>query len=229
MNRWGSASLALALLTPSFVTAQETSTPIPTAAIAFAPSATVDSVSATGAAAAPLSDQRTRDAIRTPGGLASLLSADGRYVYRITREESDDVRAAIERSIAHMSFIIRPIARHRLARTNRVPAYVAFTVRNDTLVVAFEKANPIVTPLDGNFVPWVSGVSEEIYRVRVTSAADTLHQLISASDGWRADDFIFSDGGRRVELHVTLKADLLPKPVVYGLVFERDDQPEAAP
>jgi hypothetical protein len=145
----------------------------------------------------------------------------GETVYELVPAESDDVKAAIERSISHMNFIVRPIARHRLTRTNHPPGHLTFANHPDTLVVTFEGANPIVTPRNGSPIPWVSGVSKEVYRVTATVAGDTLHQVILASDGHRIDDFVFSDGGDRVRLDVRLFADRLPAPLMYSLTFRR--------
>jgi hypothetical protein len=145
----------------------------------------------------------------------------GTIIYELVPNESDDVKAAIERSIQHMNFIVRPIARHRLTRTNHPPAHLTFANHPDTLVVTFEGANPIVTPRDGSLIPWVSGVSKEVYRVKAVVAGDTLHQTIVASDGHRVDDFIFSAGGERVRLDVRLFTERLPTPLMYSLAFRR--------
>jgi hypothetical protein len=161
----------------------------------------------------------SESAVHTPANRA--VTDTGTTVYELLPDESDDVKAAIERSIQHMNFIIRPIARHRLARTNHPPAHLTFTTHADTLVVTFEGANPIVTPRDGSPVPWVSGVSREVYRVQATVAGDTLHQTIMASDGRRIDDFVFSDAGQKVRLDVRLFADRLPAPLIYSLIFRR--------
>jgi hypothetical protein len=136
-------------------------------------------------------------------------------------DESDDVKAAIDHTVAHMSFIVRPIARHRLARTNHPPLHITFGVRHDTVVVTLEHTNPIQTPRDGHAVPWASGVSSETYSASITFAGDTLRQLILASDGQRIDAFVFHEGGDRVDMHVTLSADRLPTPLVYTLTFRR--------
>jgi hypothetical protein len=157
--------------------------------------------------------------VHTPANRA--VTDTGTTVYELLPDESDDVKAAIERSIQHMNFIIRPIARHRLTRTNHPPAHLTFITHADTLVVTFEGANPIVTPRDGSPVPWVSGVSREVYRVKATVAGDTLHQTIMASDGHRIDDFVFSDAGQKVRLDVRLFADRLPAPLIYSLIFRR--------
>jgi hypothetical protein len=160
---------------------------------------------------------------------ASVLGDSGTHVYTLIPEESDDVRAAIDRAVSHMLFIIRPIARHRLARTNRVPPHLTFGVRPDTITVTFEHANPIPTPRNGAPVPWISGVSRETYTVHIAFAGDTLHQEILASDGAREDDFVFSDNGDRIVMHVTLRADRLPTPLVYTLVFRREPGADARP
>jgi hypothetical protein len=152
---------------------------------------------------------------------ASVLGDSGTRVYALSPGESDDVSAAINRTVAHLLFLIRPIARHRLSRTNRAPAYLTFAVQRDTITITFERANPIRAPRDGTSVPWASGVSSETYLTHIVFATDTLRQEILASDGAREDDFVFTDNGDRVVMHVTLRADLLPTPLVYTLVFRR--------
>jgi hypothetical protein len=94
-------------------------------------------------------------------------------------------------------------------------------MRDDSLVVTFDGHPPIVTPLDGTKAPWKSGVSKETYYVSSALAGDTLHQVITASDGHRNDDFVFVDGGERMELHVVLEAEHLPGPLDYTLEFRR--------
>ncbi|HWZ60471.1 MAG TPA: hypothetical protein VNW46_15935 [Gemmatimonadaceae bacterium] len=163
-----------------------------------------------------------QDLVRADTSRSNRAVTDtGTIIYQLVPNESDDVKAAIERSIQHMNFIVRPIARHRLTRTNHPPAHLTFANHTDTLVVTFEGANPIVTPRDGSLIPWVSGVSKEVYRVKAVVAGDTLHQTIVASDGHRVDDFIFSEGGARVRLDVRLFAERLPAPLMYSLSFRR--------
>ena len=152
---------------------------------------------------------------------AQTVPDTGTIAFELEPERGDNVPAAIERTIRPMSWIIRPIARHRLLRTNRPPAHVTILTRPDSFVVTFEGHPPIVTPRDGSSAPWKSGVSKETYFVRTALSGDTLHQLITASDGHRQDDFVFVDGGERVELHVVLIAEHLPGPLSYTLEFRR--------
>jgi hypothetical protein len=160
--------------------------------------------------------------VAAPPSLHAQATPDtGTVVFELDTGRCDNVQAAIERTIRPMSWIIRPIARHRLLRTNRPPAHVTFLMRDDSLVVTFDGHPPIVTPLDGTKAPWKSGVSKETYYVSSALAGDTLHQVITASDGHRNDDFVFVDGGERMELHVVLEAEHLPGPLDYTLEFRR--------
>jgi hypothetical protein len=152
---------------------------------------------------------------------AQVVPDTGSMVFELEPEHCDNVQAAIERTIRPMNFIIRPIARHRLLRTNRPPAHLTILMRDDSLVVTFEGHPPIVTPLDGAKAPWKSGVSKETYYVSSVLSGDTLHQVITASDGHRNDDFVFFDGGEHMVLHVLLEAEHLPGPLDYTLEFRR--------
>jgi hypothetical protein len=161
-----------------------------------------------------------------PGDPApAALSDSGTFVYDLVPEQSDNVRSAIERTIAHMSFITRPIARRRLMKANRPPPRLTFDLRTDTIAVTFDGMNPIVTPRSGEAVGWVRGHTGERYDVRIVQSGDTLRQVIATDDGKRENYFLFLDGGARVDLHVLLSADRLPRPLSYTLVFRRESPP----
>ncbi len=160
------------------------------------------------------------------------LADTGTTRYTLVPEESDNVRAAIDHSVQHMNFIVRPIARRRLARNNRLPAHVTFAVRPDTMTVTFDGSNAIVTPRNGDTVSWTRAPTrdthEEHYKVRAVVVGDTLQQTILTDDGGRENDFVFLDGGGTLELHVRLWADRLPTPLIYTLVFRRESPGAAA-
>lgn len=163
------------------------------------------------------------DKLEHPG----ILADTGTYVYALSSQESDDVRAAIERAIAHMGLIPRQIARHRLIRANRPPSLLTFALGLDTLAVTFDGMNPIATPLNGAIVRWKRGTTRETYDVHVAFAGDTVRQIIAADDGQRENDFVFRDGGATIEMHVTLQAQRLPTPLHYVEVFrEVRSQPD---
>lgn len=165
---------------------------------------------------------RASDSARV-GGLSLLPSVlvAGSHLYELVPDESDDIRSAIDVSVAHMNFIIRPIARRRLAKANRLADHLEFEVQSDTLAVTFGEMNPIHTPLNGDSTPWMRGGTHEQYQVRTVLAGDTVRQIIKTDDGQRENDFEFLDDGARVALHVILTAERLPIPLRYTLLYRR--------
>lgn len=157
----------------------------------------------------------------TPGVLPPI----GTYRYVLAPDSSDDIREAVNRTVEPMGFIKRPIARGRLNTLNPTPQRVRVIVRANQLGVAFDGGDPIVTPLDGMPVPWNNALTHETYQARITMAGDTVAQVIAAPDGVRQNAYLFSDGGSRLRLAVTVTSQRLPGPLVYRLLFRRDSAP----
>src|SRR4029077_21105119 len=106
------------------------------------------------------------DSARVAGlSLLPAALAAGNHLYELIPDESDDIRSAIDVSVAHMNFIIRPIARRRLAKANRLSHHLEFEVQSDTLAVTFGEMNPILTPLNCYSTPWMRGGTHEWYQV----------------------------------------------------------------
>ena len=152
----------------------------------------------------------------------------GAAVYVLVPDSSDNIRAAIDRTVAHMNFIVRPIARSRLSKINPTPKQVRVDLEPDTASVAFDAGNPVVTPLDGDTVPWRNPLTGETNRTHAAVAGDTLRQTIVAPDGERENALIFSSDGARLRLRVTVTSHRLPRPLVYELMFRADDTSKGA-
>jgi putative oxidoreductase len=171
-------------------------------------------------ASAPIrSDTTVADTANPPG--ATALPPEGNYTYVLAADSSDDIKAAVNRTVDPMSFITRPIARGRLNATNPTPQQVHVTVGGDTIGVAFDDGNPVVTPLDGSTVPWQSSLTHETYQVHATMQGDTVSQHIAAPDGVRQNSYLFVGRGQRLRLRVTVTSHRLPGPLVYDLLFRR--------
>ena len=154
--------------------------------------------------------------------LVAALIAVPPVSYTLIPDSSDDIKAAVNQTVERMSFITRPIARGRLNRTNPLPGHVQVTDTNDTLAVAFDDGNPVITPLDGNAVPWRSSLTHEDYQAHAERRADTTVQVIVAPDGERRNEYVFTDNGARLELRVTVSSHRLPRALIYTLRFRRD-------
>jgi len=167
-------------------------------------------------AAAILASARV-DAQTAPPGLPPV----GTYAYTIRPDSSDDVKAAINRTVDPMSFITRPIARGRLNKANPIPQRVTVRVGTDTVAFRFDDGNACVTPFDGDSVPYLSSVTKESYMAHVVAAGDSVVQAINASDGIRRNAYVFQDGATRLRLVVTISSPKLPGPLHYTLLFAR--------
>jgi len=152
------------------------------------------------------------------------VPAPGTYRFTLAPDSSDNIRAAVNTTVQHMSFITRPIARGRLNKVNPTPQRVQIDVRGDTLAVAFDGGNPVITPLSGDTVSWTNSLTKEVDRTHATIAGDTVAQTIAAQDGQRENAYVFTDNGTRLRMHVTVTSPRLPRPLTYTLLFRSDAQ-----
>jgi hypothetical protein len=151
-----------------------------------------------------------------------FLPARGTYTYTLVPDSSDDVKAAVNRTVQHMSFLTRPTARRRLTRLNPIPQHVQLAITDDSLSVAFDGLNPMVTPRDGSEVSWRCALNNDSYRIHTVQAGDTVEQVFTATDGERTNALVFDPATGRLEVHVTMTSHRLPEPLEYTLVFRRD-------
>lgn len=172
----------------------------------------------------------TAAGVRTAGGQAAdsakpagdRVPPPGAYAYTLMPDSSSDIKAAINTTVSPMNFLIRGIARGRLTKVNPLPHKVRLRLTTDTVSVAFDDGDPVVTPADGAVVPWYNALAKETDHAHVVMAGDTVRQTISASDGDRENALTFADAGARLRIRVTVSSHRLPKPLVYDLLFQRD-------
>jgi hypothetical protein len=146
----------------------------------------------------------------------------GAYSYSLMADSSSDIKAAINETVSPMNFLIRGIARGRLTKVNPLPHRVRLRLTTDSVSVAFDDGDPVITPADGAVVPWFNALAKETDHAHVMVAGDTVRQTIAASDGDRENALTFADAGARLRIRVTVSSHRLPKPLVYDLLFQRD-------
>jgi hypothetical protein len=157
----------------------------------------------------------------TAGAARTGIPGAGAYTYTLVPDSSANIKAAINETVSSMNFITRPIARGRLNKVNPLPHRVRVRLTADTVSVAFDDGDPVMTPLDGHVVPWNNALAKETDQAHVVVAGDTVRQTLVAGDGDRENALIFGDRGR-LGLRVTVTSHRLPKPLVYELLFRQD-------
>jgi hypothetical protein len=133
---------------------------------------------------------------------------------------SDNVDAAIEAAVSPMNFLIRPIARSRLKKTNPIYRRIVIARNADEIVVMPDDRKPVRSPSDGSTIEWIREDGEK-FRVRADWRDSTLSQTFIAEDGQRTNEFSLDAGGAAMQLKVTITSERLNKPMTYKMGFRR--------
>jgi len=135
-----------------------------------------------------------------------------------TLEKAPDIEAAIETAVKEASFIVRPIARGRLRKTN--PAYKRVKVERagESFSVTYDERAPQVMPASGVPVKW-KREDGDVFDISMRPQGADLLQTYKAEDGQRTNVFHVDPATGRLSLTVTVTSTKLPKPVVYTLTY----------
>jgi len=153
--------------------------------------------------------------------LAAIANAaDGTIegAYRHLPERSPNIDIAIEKAVAEMSFIKRPIARSRLKKTNAVYRTVEISRTDDQVIVALN-GTPITMPAGGHPVKWKRD-DGEVFDVSVAWRNSAVDQTFKAPDGTRVNTFRLNADGT-MSMDVTITSEQLPQPIKYSISYQR--------
>jgi hypothetical protein len=157
-------------------------------------------------------------ALSLPALSADQLDLQG--VYALDRTASDSIDQAIENGTAAMNFVIRPLARSRIAKTNPLYQRVQISREHLSVRVQFDADAPIQIPLDGRAVRWVRQ-DNGTYDVTAAWTADRLVMYFKAGDGQRTNTFDLDPDATRMKLAVDLASTHLPGAIHYVLAYRR--------
>lgn len=144
------------------------------------------------------------------------LEGDWEYV----AAESSNITAVVEQAVSGMNFIVRPIARSRLRKTNEVYRTIKIDHTADQISVRFDAGKAVLMPTNGSTVPWTRD-DGETFQVSGAWERAKLTQMFAAADGQRLNTFRMSDAGDALMLEVKLTSEQLTAPLVYTLVYRR--------
>lgn len=150
--------------------------------------------------------------------LADNPKISGHYSY--VPERSSKIPDAVEKTVKEVNFVIRPIARSRLNKTNQPYQHITFAVAPDKLSITTDKRAPIVTPADGKPVKWKREDGETL-DVSMKWQGDALQETFAADDGKRVNLYELSPDGNELKMLVTVSSKRLPRPLSYTLVYLR--------
>jgi hypothetical protein len=140
------------------------------------------------------------------------------FRYAGSSSEQAARRAAIDRGIDTLFFMIRGIARSRLSEGTKIEPWVAFSFDAETIRVR-DPSGDDVSPASGAPVEQVSGGDRAKLSQRI--AAGTVTQTFVADAGQRRNEWTLSPDSNRLLLKVTVSSPKLSRPVIYTLTYER--------
>jgi hypothetical protein len=138
-------------------------------------------------------------------------------------EKCDNIEQAIENALSEENFLVRPIARERLRKTNEPFGKVIIDQSTDQISILVDSGPPIITPADGRRIKWKKPDGEELL-VNTKIENGELNQIFIAKDGKRIDSYRLSPDGQELTLVVTTTSDQLKLPLNYTQMFKRSNK-----
>lgn len=142
-------------------------------------------------------------------------------------EQSDDINAEINRSIARMNVLVRQIARPRLRATNIPFPQLIFSI-DENVSVDMPGYPSVSSPANGEPVLWhrrtgraCTQVARSCVEVTTRWEGQRLVQTFRSEDGERQNVFTVSPDGMKLTMVATMTSPRLPAPLVYRLIYTR--------
>lgn len=140
----------------------------------------------------------------------------GTYRFAGGEAERRALSDAIEDVVQGLSAIARPIARARLQEANPVPEGLSLRSDAKRFTLAYA-AETFTAPLDGTPAKVATSAGDDL-ELRVHFEKGTLRQVFSGEGKSRTN--LLRREGDRLAIYVRVRAEMLPKELVYRLTFE---------
>jgi hypothetical protein len=168
-------------------------------------------------------------ALLTLASTRGLAQESSRFsgAWTLAPEQSDDIDAKINASIARMNVIVRQVARPRLRSTNIPYPRLIFSF-GENIGVEMPGYPSVSSPANGQPVFWhrrtglaCTEMRRSCLVVTTTWEDQALVQTFRSEDGQRQNVFTVSPDGTRLTMAVTMTSPRLHAPLVYRLVYTR--------
>jgi hypothetical protein len=152
---------------------------------------------------------------------ADRSALEGTFVLVEKQENVEKaIEAAIDKTVEPLNFVVRPIAKHRLMKTNNPYKRITIALPEGRVSIVTDARAPILTPDGGKPIQW-KREDGEVFDVSARWENGVLKQTFEAPDGKRVNTFEVSDDGSELILEVTVTSEKLKKPLVYKVFYKR--------
>jgi hypothetical protein len=149
--------------------------------------------------------------------LAAPLAAQPVGAWKLATQP--DLPRIIEEATAKMNFLVRPIARGRLKKTNAAYQHITIASTPAEITIKYDDREPQHMPASGQPVSW-KREDGEVFKLSARTEHGDLIQTYKAEDGERVNQFHLDPGSGVLSLLVTVTSHKLPSPVIYTLTYK---------
>lgn len=131
----------------------------------------------------------------------------------------EQINAAIDKTTENMSFLTRGLARSRLRSSQKPPKRIRMRLQNQMFMIQPDTLPALNLPISGAAVKY----EDRALRVALESGGGrlSLRQISENQQGKRENVYRLRDGGKSLELEVTVNSSRLPAQLQYKLQFFR--------
>jgi hypothetical protein len=175
---------------------------------------------------------------QTPAALGPRAGVDdrasalhGRFV--VTPASRASMPAAVERAVAPMSFIVRPVARGRLLALNAVAPSVTFRLGRDSVVLEYEGQPRLAASRTGGDVAWRNARGDDmrasvVAPLAAASGTPLLEERYVTRDGIRTNRWTVDAEGSAV-MNAVVEGPRLAAPMSFRLTYRALTSASGAP
>jgi hypothetical protein len=149
--------------------------------------------------------------------LAAPLAAQAVGTWKLATQP--DLPKVIEAATAKLNFVVRPIARGRLKKTNTAYERITIARTPAEITIKYDDREAQHMPADGKAVAW-KREDGEVFQISARTEGERLIQTYLAEDGERINQFHLDPKTGVLSLLVTVKSHKLPNPIVYTLTYK---------
>lgn len=142
------------------------------------------------------------------------------FAYAGGPRERAGLDTAIDRAIADLFFVIRPIARGRLHDLNPVYSTISVHFANGQIEVLMAGRPIFRSPESGTRVQWTAPDNDH-YQLSQRFENGRIVQEIAGPTGVRRNELIITPDGHVLSLRVRITSSQLPAPLAYSLTYRR--------
>lgn len=153
--------------------------------------------------------------------LVAFAIPSGEMTFKSTKSEQANqsiIDKGIEAAIDDMSFLIKPIAKGKLEKTNNASKQIVVKMDGDKLTVRHDNRAPVTSAPDGKPFKWTRE-DGDVFTVTQKATENTITQVYFSDEGNKTMTYKFAPDFKTMTLDVKVDSPKLPAPLRYSITY----------